>query len=352
MGTRLDDLFPIALLEEMIADRFVRRFEHANGDLLGYVYTERTQWERVWNPCTRQCRGIIADSDGNVLARPFPKFFNLGDDPETDAIYHGQPFQLREKLDGSLGIGFVWEGEHHIATKGAFHSEQAIWATDEIRRVGGAPDAADVTYLFEIIRPENRIVVDYRDRAELVFLDALQVSDGARVRREWAHVAQTFDIPPDATAAQLRGLFSEMDTGNFEGFVAVYDDGHRVKIKLSEYLRLHRILSRTSNRSIWEALASGQDPRDSQAAIPDEFHDWVSQTIDRLNSEFQAAESNYKQLFEQIRNTLPDRRAFAAHATKAADPSILFSMADDKDYTDAIWRMVRPETVEYPPGHL
>lgn len=352
MALVIGDLFPMTLLEEMLADGYVRRFEHDNGDLVGYNYSERTQWDRVWNECTLQCRGIIADSAGNVLARPFPKFFNLGDDPETDAKYHGQPFELREKLDGSLGILFMWEGEHHISTKGAFHSAQAEWATERIRSVGPPPRADEITYLFEIIYPDNQIIVDYSGREELVLLDALRISDGSSVRTDWTAIARSYDLPPNAKAADIREMFEEFDDGNFEGFVAVYSDGRRVKVKLGNYVRAHRILTSTSNKSVWESLAAGDQPDIFGATLPDEFHEWVRDEIEAFTTKFAAIESDYADRFSRISHLLHDRRTFAEEALKADHPNILFLMADGKDYTETIWKLLRPDEIAYPPSHI
>ena len=118
----------------------------------------------------------------------------------------------------------MWEGEHHISTKGAFHSPQAQWATERIRSVGAPPQADEITYLFEIIYPDNQIIVDYDGREELVLLDALRLSDGRSVERNWPAVARTYDLPSNANAAQIREIFGELDDGNFEGFVAVFSD--------------------------------------------------------------------------------------------------------------------------------
>lgn len=350
----ITELFDEGLLREMIEGRFVRRFEHDNGDLIGYDYTSSAQWDRVWNPVTLNCRGLIVDTNGMLVARPFPKFFNHGEQPDEDARRLGQPFTLSEKLDGSLGIHYLWKGQHAVSTRGSFHSPQAQWATERIQ--GWPPDPEPcTTHLFEIIYPENRIVVDYGDRAELVFLAAVDWRTGRTANAYWplSKRAATYEVPTGATLADIRSAWSHLDTGNFEGFVATFPDGHRVKIKLDEYLRLHRIMSGTSNRTIWEALRAGTDLGQVFDAVPDEFADWAQRVADELRTDYDQinteAKAEYRALIAEFGPVITDRKPFAMKAKDSVNAGLLFAMLDGKGYADHIWKRLRPETLEYPP---
>ncbi|MET9842806.1 hypothetical protein ABZZ01_34320, partial [Streptomyces virginiae] len=73
-----------------------------------------------------------------------------------------------------------YAGRWRVASKGSFISAQAVWAQ---RRLDGADTAAlhpGTTYLAEILYPQNRIVVDYGDRRDLVLLAAFGL-DGTEV---------------------------------------------------------------------------------------------------------------------------------------------------------------------------
>ena len=98
----LDGLFPAGLLDEMLTERFVKVQQHPDADLRILNYTQRTQFERVWNPVTLACRGLVVTADGLVVARPFAKFFNLAEHPGI-ALPDGA-VEVTEKLDGSVGI--------------------------------------------------------------------------------------------------------------------------------------------------------------------------------------------------------------------------------------------------------
>ncbi len=350
--THLSELFDPGLLTEMVESKMVRRFEHNNGDLLGYDYTQRAQWEREWNPVTLQCRGLITDTDGHIVARPFPKFFNLGEQPEEDAKRQGQPFTLTEKVDGSLGIHYTWKGREAIATRGSFHSPQAEWASENLHDhvpPGEAPD--DVTFLFEIVYPENRVVVDYGGREALVFLSAIDIPTGRPANVYWVPSKRAKGYQPGDNIHNVKSLWSHLDTGNHEGFVATYPDGYRVKIKLDEYVRLHRIMSSTSNRTIWEALSAGTDLDQIMESVPDEFMEWVEDVSTALEGDYNSLKAAARVEFDRIASEVgtQDRKAFALIAKESPNAGLLFAMLDDKDLAPLLWRRLRPETLEYPP---
>ncbi len=71
-------------------------------------------------------------------------------------------FDVYEKMDGSLGILYWIDDKPFLATRGAFESEQAIKGTELLRKHQNLNKLnRNYTYLFEIIYPSNRIVVDY-----------------------------------------------------------------------------------------------------------------------------------------------------------------------------------------------
>ena len=69
-----------------------------------------------WNAFERMSRGLIIEKGtGNVVARPFDKFFNWGErGRKTDAPIS----YVQEKMDGSLIIVYWHEGTYHTATRG------------------------------------------------------------------------------------------------------------------------------------------------------------------------------------------------------------------------------------------
>lgn len=318
-------------------------------DLRIFNYTQKCQFEQVWDDITRQCRGLIMDvGTGKIIARPFPKFFNYGEHVTKGwAIPAGRPI-VTEKLDGSLGIMYTLNGKTWIATRGSFTSDQAMWATKWWREnKGDEPYGNDVTHLFEIIYPENRIVVNY-DFSGLVHLTSLETATGLPITDSRA-------IMPVRKAAEVpytdMETLQKMDTQNSEGFVLYYpDDNIRMKIKFPEYIRLHKLVTGVSEIAIWEHLRDGKGLGDLIEKVPDEFYQWVTQVSNRLNNQFNAIREQAERDYNDVIRTVPwydenrnrDRKEIALKFQKKENPGILFAILDDKPTAPMIWRMLRP----------
>jgi len=137
-------------------------------NFLLFTYSEEAQILGRWNFFEQVSRGLIIDrASGEVAARPFDKFFNWGQNGQTT---DSPILTATEKLDGSLGILYRDNG-YSIATQGSFRSEQAMWATEFLNKNHNLDSVGDEwTLLFEIIYPENRVVVDYGSTCALVLL--------------------------------------------------------------------------------------------------------------------------------------------------------------------------------------
>jgi RNA ligase len=324
------------LLSQLVEQKYISVQKHPTANLFIYNYTQLAQYESFWNEYTLICRGLILDGEGNVVARPFPKFFNW-EEHQPDTIPK-EPFEVYEKMDGSLGILYWIDDEPFIATRGSFVSEQALWATVYLKtHFKGDFSKIDrnCTYLFEIIYPENRIVVHYADRQDLVLLAVIHNVTG-----------QDIPLPNDLSFSMVKkydGLtdyqsLKNYEAENFEGFVLKFQSGLRVKIKLEEYIRLHRILTRVSNVDIWEWLSENKNFEDFLKDVPDEFYDWVKTTKSALEAEYQDIESQCKANFKD----LGDRKTNAAYFLKQPYSTVLFKMLDGQIYDYIIWKLIKP----------
>lgn len=273
----------------------VRRCAERPG-LAIYTYTDRATYDAMWTPVVEMARGLVLDHDNHrVVATPFPKFFNLG---ERGLTPPAEPFEAFEKLDGSLGV-LAHDGERwRVTTKGAFASAQALWAEAWVAARDTSALVPGTTYCFEIVYPENRIVVSYQ-WAGLVLLAAYG-EDG----REWSYpelvavaaalgtrAAERYAYPSVAALVEAAAAFR----ADREGFVVRFASGFRLKVKGAEYLRVHRLVSRVTPLALWEALAAGDDLDAIRAQIPEEFwtdFDAIRSALDaRLASIVGAAEA-------------------------------------------------------------
>lgn len=306
-----------------------------------FNYTPECQFSKVWDDVTRQCRGLIMNVEtGEIIARPFQKFFNYEEHVAAGDTLPDEVPVVYPKFDGSLGILYWLNNEPYVATRGSFSSDQAKWATAFIHR----PDIRQwvekldrsFTYLFEIIYPENRIVVSYGDRAELVHLATIDTKTGRSVE-----VDSDFPMAakrPFTSYQELKGI----NAPNEEGFVLHYPKADmRVKIKFEDYVRLHKIMTGLSTIGVWEMLRDGVDPLSQD--IPDEMHPWLRSVMKSLNDNYSEIECAAKYAYEVVRD-LPTRKeqAIKVQEIMPEHSSVVFMMLDEKDYRKTIWRKVRP----------
>ena len=106
--------FDIEILKKYESDSLVSIRKHPEAELYSVNYTQKVQYDRLWDEITTQTRGLIIDSEGNVVAKPFRKFFNF-EEHQPDEIPQ-LPFEVFEKVDGSLGILFWLNDKPFIGT--------------------------------------------------------------------------------------------------------------------------------------------------------------------------------------------------------------------------------------------
>ena len=329
-------MIPKDLLLEMINLGFVIKNKHPTEGLYIYNYTQKTQFDRVWNEITLTCRGLILDEEYNIVARPFGKFFNLGEFENQEIP--NLKFDVFEKMDGSLGILYFYKNEAFIASRGSFNSDQSIKANELLQTkyansIGKLDQSK--TYLFEIIYPENRIVCDYGKEESLVLLAIIDTQTGDEFALEDVGfpVVKKYDCINDIN--QLKAL----ELADKEGFVIQYSNNYRLKIKFSEYLRLHRIITQVSSINIWEYLKTDQPMDEVLEKVPDEFFDWVKNTKNKLISEFETIENHCKNDFK----ILETQKETALYYMTCQYPTVLFSMMNNRNYKPDIWKRIRPD---------
>ncbi len=335
--------YDLNIIADYVSKGLVVAQKHATFPLAIFNYSRTCQYDRLWDEVTLNCRGLILDTEGNVIAKPFPKFFNY-EEHTADEIPN-ELFDVYEKMDGSLGICFHYADEWHMATRGSFTSEQAIKGRKLLEKYnyknGLIPG---YTYLFEIIYPENRIVVDYGGAEKLVVLGAYNNETGNEVSvDEMANEGFEVVTRYNTFGEGFDELKREISNSK-EGYVIRFRNGMRMKIKGDEYVRLHRILTNFSTTDIWELLRTNGNMDEFLDRVPDEFDNWVRMTVLELKAHFENIKFRSSIDFEYYKGeSNGDKKQFALAIKDNEYRSILFSMWDGKSYEDTIWKMIKPK---------
>lgn len=346
---KLYDLVDKAKLEQAIADKYINIRYHPEFPLAVLNYSDKTQWESYWVPVTENCRGLVYNTNTlEIVARPFKKFYNFSQ-VQAAKIELDEPVEVLDKLDGSMICLSFYEGQPVLSTRGSFLSDQAIHAQQiYMEKYHNDYDwfpINGITYIFEVVYKDNRIVVDYGNLDDLVLLAAVDIEVGKVYSPQQVHGwpgprSETFVFKTlaEALAAEPRK--------NAEGFVVrSWETGAMIKLKYETYVALHRLVTGLNARVIWERLGLGESIGQICEALPDEFHDWVREVAAELQAKADELYELTLQAHLDIVAKLPKgwaRKDYAIAASKSPYRSWIFSVLDQKDPKAAIWKTLKP----------
>ena len=269
----------------------------------------------------REARGIILQKGTwDVVCLPFSKFFNFGEPNAYDLKLSKST--ILEKTDGSIIKVYFYDGKWRVATNGTIEADDA---TSHDNRTTFKDLFFDVispdrfkeltshfleynTYLFELIHPVSRVVVDYDGKKELVFIGArcnetfvdddifamqypfVDEFEEIRLPRVMAfHILDLSELSSIADKLNINGA-------DFEGFVVVESEGFevkgRVKIKSPKYLTLHRLTGGEGvSNNIINILLNGEQ---------DEFEAYVNQLPPYIKNEYEETKAKYEKLLVEL----------------------------------------------------
>jgi RNA ligase len=237
----------------------VKPFYHKAYDgQIGFNYTPVAHntlhaYPHGWTPVLRQCRGIVFHGPtGKLLAKPFPKFFNYGEHPESTDLPDG-PVETTAKEDGHLAIIYRdHEGRITMTTRGSFKSSTGEIGRKMLRRIvknkrWNRCFPRHCTLLAEMIHPATHVIRTYRGQPHFRVIGAVNnetlrelTYDELAGLAELALCVQVVQRRVFPSLAALRQHMKDRTVKNREGFVAMYiaTDGRpiRVKFKYETYL--------------------------------------------------------------------------------------------------------------------
>ena len=337
------------ILNQYYLDGLLYKQVHPTLPLTIWNYSEKVQYENLWDETILMCRGLVTDNNGNIVARPFKKFFNL----EEKKFTATENFEVYDKMDGSLIISFYYNGELVVASRGSFTSEQAVAAnkllSDKYNTKNGM--YPNYTYLFELIAPWNRIVVDYGNVEKLVVLGVIETQSGKEMGFSEME-NEGFDIVKKYDGIEEYSTLKSTIKDDEEGFIVRFSNGDRIKIKGSEYLRLHKIMTNVSTTGIWEMLKNGDDVTELLKDVPDEFYSKIKSYVKELKYFYYLMGENVGKKFDYYmygkyndKEPVENKKKYAEWVSTQPKhlQAILFRMFDKRDYSDIIWKLVKPK---------
>lgn len=237
----IDDVRPaiVGRDEFIVAER-----EHY--DVINYMvaFPDTFDMDNEYGAMRRECRGLIFDKEGNLISRPFHKFFNVGEREECQManLDMSADHVIMEKMDGSMVRPLIINGEVVLGTKMGV-TEIALEAMKIIgdNAKGWLRSMVEMgkTPLLEYIAPTNKIVIQY-EKAKLILLAVRDNLTG-----EYSLPSDSpFEVVP--TYGSMQGNIQDYiararEQEGREGDIIRWSDGHMVKIKNDWYVRIHKV---------------------------------------------------------------------------------------------------------------
>ena len=332
-------------LQEEVKNGYVVAHRHSSLPITNYTYSRLTEQENHWNHITMMTSGLIVDDNKRIIFNCSKKFFNYNQNFISDSVYNNlkNHYKIYEKLDGSA-IWVVSDEEYGliVCSKSSFDSEHVKWATEIIKKKylpASKYFYPNICYSFELIWPENRIVVDYGDEKSLK-LWGIKTQDGRVIELESNEIDTSWFEKPVFLGTQndKDAIDNYLTRTNVEGVVLKGKNDSRIKIKSQTYLELHRIRTDCTPKRIFEILESGK--RLSDYDFPDEF-------IDDLKE----IENKYIDLFCNLKDeSILEAKKYETKTEKYIGlnkdidsfiKSIIFNLRKNREIDSLIWKKLK-----------
>lgn len=226
----------------------------------------------------RECRGLIIDKESlKPVALSFYKFFNVQEQYADDIDWESA--EVQEKIDGSKILLFwdKYKEKWQICTSGnlnAYECNVGGWDKsfgdlfEEALLVNGFSLGdftnylnKDYCYTFELVSPESRIVVPYKE-TDLYFIGFRDAKMFEEYETALSIVSTFIKVPKSYSLHSLEDCLEATSKMGFdeEGFVVVDKNWNRVKIKSPAYLQAHYLANNNvhSNKEILNIILKNE----------------------------------------------------------------------------------------------
>lgn len=318
----------------------------------------------------RECRGIIFDTaTGDIIRRPFHKFFNVNEREETQdhVVDMSRSHAIFEKLDGSMIAPFIVNGEMIWGTKmGATDVAKPVEEfvrNTQFMQFARFMISRGYTPIFEWCSRKQRIVLDYKED-QLILTAIRSLYDGRYVSHDLVKmhaeeygipVVRTWDMGLHMDNKTMKSFVSYVSgLEDLEGYVIRFDDCHMLKLKCQWYLQIHKAKEAIlQDRNIVELILD-EKLDDIKAHLPAEDCFELGRFEHLFNIEVASACMTIERILEGIATDGVDRKTFALEIApnfSQFDRAAVFSCWDDKTKVyDTVRNTIRnnlTKTVKY-----
>ncbi len=293
------------VVDKMRQNKYI--YEKKYGDISSFNFTREAFYDKKWNEQTTKARGLfINTTKGIVVARSYPKFFNVNERVETkfNMLQHKLRFPVTAYVKENGFLGMVSYNpdtdDFFITSKSSPDSEFSAWLKamfyENVKDAAGLKEylkQKNVTMVFECVDMENDPHIIKYDKSHLFLLDIVknQLEYEKLPYSQLTQIGKKFGFEVKTLAYQFndwqsfRNWYNEItdegylyDGRHIEGFVVEDSVGYMVKFK-GYYYHLWKHMRSVAQ----EVFRSGQYRRMGSLLTPleNKFYGFCKEIRDR-----------------------------------------------------------------------
>lgn len=222
------------------------------------------------NSLVNECRGVILDEKSNweVVSRGFNRFYNFGDGAAAKIDW--STARVQEKIDGSLMMMYHYDGAWHVASSGTPDASgnvngdcgktfaELFWETFNGMGYTLPVFGEDVTYIFELTTPYNRVVIPHTENKLTLLGGRNRITQQELNAEFFKHFKVVREFPLNSIEGILDS-FKVINGLRQEGYVVVDAKFNRIKVKHPQYVAMHHIKDGMSTKRLVEIIRSNEN---------------------------------------------------------------------------------------------
>ena len=314
------------------------KYESAPGKfftIYNYISLVKTDWVKY--PMMLFARGLVLDTElKQIVALPFAKFFNyfekLGKLVISCITPENPIVKVEYKIDGSLGILYYdyYQEKWCMNTRGSYNSPQATWGLKHFMTLINHESLdKKVTYLFEIVCEESRVVIFY-ETDHLKLLSAYHIETCEEMSREQLEetatklgtpIVEQYDISSFNTIGDIERLVFLMKGHLQEGVVVTLADGQKFKFKSTEYIKLHRAQDgQLTKLKVLNLIKYSLNPREKGETFadgkPEEHYKGIMEWVNEIVTKYDSLKAQLEADFTYTKDWIPKDIGQRKHSTE------------------------------------
>jgi RNA ligase len=305
----------------------------------------------------RECRGIVFDKEGNILRRPYHKFFNLNERDETQfsQVDLSKPHSILEKLDGSMIVPYrvngriVW-GTKMGDTEVASPVHQFVADNPQYVEFFEACEIHNLSPIFEWMSRKQRIVIDHPvDRLVLTAIRNINTGqylsyDEMKVYADVNGIEVVNEFPVEGKSIEEICDYVRVQPDT-EGVVIRFDDGHMLKLKTDDYVRIHKAKDAILKERNVVDLIINEKLDDVMAMLPEEDHIELEKYQTRLLAAMNKTVTDLDTLVHKMQMTFATNKEYALSSVKKTHGRFaqrcVFQFLERRELDDlSLWRAI------------